>query len=300
METKYLKTFLAVAQYSSFSRAAEETHLSQPAVSKRIALLEQELGVKLFDRIGRQVQLTEAGDLFRERALHLVNEYEHTLALLESASGDTAGVLSIGISHHLGLHRLPAVMHQFRKSYPAVKLDIRFMDSELAHELVARGDIELAAITLSQRAEQRIESIELWNDRLVFVCNQEHPLAGNRAKLQLADIAPLPCCLPSAATYTGRIIERGFREQNLALNPVLVTNYMETLARMAEVGLGWSVIPETLLSEARLYRLDLDVSLGRRLGLIRNSGRTLTRAAEAFIQTARSAVVPETPNPPGL
>lgn len=299
MEINYLKSFLAVARYESFSRAAEETHLSQPAISKRIAQLEQELKVKLFDRIGRRVQITEAGQIFLERARHLINEYEYSLTLLDQSPASTGGVLSIGISHHLGLHRLPRVLKEFRQDYPAVRLDIQFMDSERAYESVARGDIELAAITLASHEEPRVQTIPLWNDRLLFVCAKDHELV----ELSAADrkcLANFPCCLPSTATYTGRIIEQAFHDQGLRLEPVLVTNYMETLARMAEVGLGWSVIPETLFQSDRLHQLPVDFELARQLGLILNANRTITRAARAFIQTASPGAGHEMPHQPDL
>ncbi|MBT5331274.1 MAG: LysR family transcriptional regulator, partial [Porticoccaceae bacterium] len=145
MDTNYLKTFLAVAQSKSFSVAAEQVHLTQPAVSKRINQLEEELGLKLFDRIGRQVSLTEAGEVFQLRARQLINELEQTLSDIQSLEEEAGGTLSLGISHHLGLHRMPPLLREFSQKNPKVNLDIEFMDSEKAHEEVLRGDIEMAA-----------------------------------------------------------------------------------------------------------------------------------------------------------
>ena len=178
MDTKYLKTFLAVADSRSFSLAAEKVHLTQPAVSKRINQLEEELGIKLFDRIGKQVSLTEAGEVFQLRAKQIINELNQTLSDMQSLDTETGGTLSIGISHHLGLHRLPPLLREFSRENPRVKLDIKFMDSEQAHEEVLRGDIELAAITFASELPAKLSSRLLWRDRLSFVVAKEHELAS--------------------------------------------------------------------------------------------------------------------------
>jgi DNA-binding transcriptional LysR family regulator len=286
MDTAQLKTFLSVATSGSFSRSAELTHLSQPAITKRIQGLEAELGVKLFDRIGRRVSLTEAGQLFEHRARRLINELEETISSIRSLEGEPGGTLSLGISHHLGLHRLPPILQRYCQAHPKVKLDISFMDSEVAHEAVSRGDVELAAITLAAEPSPQIEFIRLWRDRLSFVCSTDHVLAQT-AQPNLQMLATHPCCLPSPATYTGRIIAACFHREGLQLDAVLVTNYMETLARMTEIGLGWSVLPETLAAQSGLlHRIQVPVALSRNLGLICNRQRTRSRAAQAFLDLA--------------
>jgi DNA-binding transcriptional LysR family regulator len=289
MDTKNLKTFLAVAQTRSFSQAAEIVHLTQPAVSKRINQLEEELGLKLFDRIGRQVSLTEAGDIFQTRARQLINELDQTLSDMQSLDTEAGGTLSIGISHHLGLHRLPPLLRQFSQENTKVSLDIKFMDSEKAHEEVLRGDIELAAITFASESSEKISSLLLWRDRLCFVVSKEHELAS-RPRIDLQTLSKFPCLLPSTATYTGRIIRNCFEREKLSLAPVLNTNYMETLARMTEIGLGWSVVPETLADHPDLVRLPVPAALSRDLGIIYNSQRTQTRAAKAFLHCLKTSV----------
>ena len=282
MDINSLKTFLCVAKIKSFSAAAEEVHLTQSAVSKRISQLEEELNTKLFDRIGRQVLLTEAGKLFQVRARQLINELDQAVSEMQSLQSGAGGTLSIGISHHLGLHRLPPLLRDFSQKHPGVNLDIKFMDSEKAHEEVLRGDIELAAITFASELDKKISAIRLWRDRLAFVVSKDHKLAS-ASQLTLKKLSKHPCLLPSTATYTGRIIRNCFEREKLSLTPVLNTNYMETLARMTEIGLGWSVVPETLANSPNLVRLGVPVALSRDLGIIYNNQRTQSRAARAFI-----------------
>ena len=148
MDTANLQTFIAAAELKSFSLAAEQLYLTQPAVSKRVATLEAELGTTLFDRIARRVSLTEAGRALLPRAKTILREIEDSRRLISNLTGTMAGQLNIGTSHHIGLHRLPPVLRQFSKSYPDVVLDLQFMDSEAACRAVQTGDLELGIVTL--------------------------------------------------------------------------------------------------------------------------------------------------------
>src|SRR5690606_27196221 len=139
MDLEALQTFLAVAETGSFSRAAERVYLTQPAVSKRIAALETSLGTRLFDRIGRRVQLTEAGQALLARTRGILNELEDVRRSLTNLSGHVAGPLSLATSHHIGLHRIPGALKRFHARYPEVRLDLRFMDSEQACHAVKIG-----------------------------------------------------------------------------------------------------------------------------------------------------------------
>ena len=132
MDTQNLHAFVKVAECRSFSEAAESLYITHPAVSKRIATLESQLDSKLFDRIGRTVQLTEAGAALLPQAEHILQAVRDAKRSIDDLQGEIAGNLSIGISHHIGLHRLPPVLKAFTERYKKVHFDIAFMDSEEA------------------------------------------------------------------------------------------------------------------------------------------------------------------------
>ena len=130
LDTPSLQVFISVADTDSFTAAGEQLFLTQPAISKRIAQLEEQLGARLFDRIGRQIHLTEAGQALLPRARAVLREMEDISRSITNLSGRVAGKLRIGTSHHIGLHRLPPILRQFSRQYPDVQLDIHFIDSE--------------------------------------------------------------------------------------------------------------------------------------------------------------------------
>jgi DNA-binding transcriptional LysR family regulator len=239
------------------------------------------MGKKLFDRIARQVTLTEAGKALLPRARRILQEYENALQAINDLSGEASGTLRLAISHHLGLHRLPPILKQFAQQYPNVTLDIEFMDSEKAYEQVLHGQSEVAVITLALESHHNIHSKKIWNDPLRFICAQDHQLASLK-KPQLKDLAEYPIILPGLNTYTGRIIQNLFQQEGIPLKAPMSTNYLETISTMVEIGLGWSVLPETLVRELHVMPFE-QVSIERELGYIHHMKRSLSNAAVAFL-----------------
>ena len=276
-----LRAFVAVAEQSSFSKAAQGLHITQPAVSKRIQALETELDTRLFDRIGKRVYLTDAGALLHPRAESLLREMTDTQRMLRNLKREVGGVLRLATSHHVGLHRLAPALKAFTQRYPEVRLDIRFEDSEAAHELVRRAESELAIVTLDPKGDTELAYEILWDDPLCFVVSSEHPLATT-ARSSLAELAGHPVIMPGLATYTGRIVAEVFATADIPLRPALSTNYLETISMLVGTGMGWSVLPASMVEDG-LVRLATDApALHRTLGCVTDPRRTLSNAAHAF------------------
>ncbi len=282
MDLAGLNAFIAIAETGSFSLAAERLHLTQPAVSKRLAALESQLDVRLFDRLGREVGLTEAGRALLPRAYRILNVLDDTRRALTNLNGEVSGRLCLATSHHIGLHRLPPLLRSFTRAYPDVNLDIRFLDSEVAYEEVLHGRAELAVITLAPHTAAPIRASKIWDDPLDFVVAPEHPLA-QKQQITLADVAGYPAVFPGGNTFTHHIAQRLFERENLRPNITMSTNYMETIKMMVSIGIAWSVLPRTMLDE-QVVRLPLpEVQLTRELGYITHTERTLSNAAKVFM-----------------
>ncbi len=289
MDTQNLRAFLLVAETGSFSLAAEKLHLTQPAVSKRIALLEEQLGADLFDRIGRNISLTEAGNALLPHARAVQRELEAARQSVRDLSGAVAGQLRLATSHHIGLHRLPPVLSEFSRAFPAVQIDIDFMDSEQAYELIMQGKVELAIVTLAPVSERSLVTRTVWPDPLDFMVAQASP-AGTASgpgpakpwrsiRRSCRGSTPIPArSSPACSTAT-----------SLSLQVSMATNYLETIRMMASVGLGWTVLPRSMRDET-LATLQLsDTSIERTLGIVYHRGRSLSRAASAFIEVVLAA-----------
>jgi len=274
-----LHTFLAVAEARSFSLAAERLHLTQPAVSKRVAALENALGQRLFDRIGRQVSLTEAGRVLLPQARRILASLDEARRTLENLSGKVTGPLWLATSHHVGLHRLPPILKAFTRAYPDVDLDIRFMESEEACRAVAHGDVDLAVVTLPESPEAGLKIRTVWEDPLVPVVAADHPLTLDPA----SDLSAHDAILPPGGTFTRGLIDEALAREGIRPHRILETPYLETIRMLVSIGLGWSLLPRTLVDES-LHELSIQ-GLGsvRRLGSVIHRERSLSNAARAML-----------------
>ena len=285
MHIAQITAFLTVAELKSFSRAAEKLHLTQPAISKRIRQLEEEIGTPLIDRIGKTSLLTPDGLTFRphaERILQELSDFKHNLTEQDE---QPAGILTLGTSHHIGLHRFPPVLREYRKQFPRVDLDIEFMDSEDACAAVAANSLELAVVTLPQRPIENLEMEAIWLDELKVILAPDHPLAS-QPELAIEQLIDYPAILPSEGTFTRRIIDELF-ENTADLKVVLETNYLETIKVMVSADLGWSILPGNM-ADGTVVTHDLQQHIPQRqLGIVTHKQRTLSLSSKVMIELLR-------------
>jgi DNA-binding transcriptional LysR family regulator len=280
MDTNTLQAFLAVAETGSFSLAAEQLFLTQPAVSKRVAALEEELSTRLFERLGRRVLLTEAGETLLPKARHIFLEMAESRRLIANLSKEVSGKLQLAISHHVGLHRLPNMLRDYGVRYPQVEFDLHFMNSETGCEAVSTGDIELAVVTLPEKPFEKLVLSTIWHDPLMFMVSRDHPLT--QRKKTISAFQEYPAILPEKGTVTRQLIEKVMDPYGLTLDIGVETNYLETIRMLVSVGLGWSVLPVSMQSE-ELVRIEIPgVEFIRKLGIVTHRNRSLSRAALAF------------------
>lgn len=286
MDTQTLNAFVIVAETGSFSRAANQLFITQPAISKRIFNLEKQVGARLFDRIGRTISLTEAGRTLLPRAKQLLLDVEDTCRLINNLADKVTGTLSIATSHHISLHRLPPTLRHYSKAFPDVTLDLNFTESEKAYEGILNGSIELAIITLSPDPHPQVSEETIWIDQLRYSVSIDHPLAS-LDEVTFPMLNQYQAILPQRSTFTRRLAEARFKHDNIDVNVIMSTSNFDTIQMMVSIGLGWSLLPDTLIDD-RLHILPLSSEpILRPLGVIYHRERTLSNAAQAFINQLR-------------
>ncbi|MGB4248865.1 MAG: LysR family transcriptional regulator [Pseudohongiellaceae bacterium] len=289
MDTQNLQAFVAVALSRSFSLAAEKLHITQPAISKRIHMLEQQLDTQLFDRIGRQVSLTEAGRTLLPHAESILAAMQTARQAVADLSGETKGQLKLITSHHIGLHRLPKILREYTERYPLVELDIRFMDSGQAYAAVLKGDCDLGIITEVAQHDTALNTRTVWTDTMLFVAAPQHPLSQLNT-VTLADISPYQALLPERRFYTTQLVEELFTRNGLTIKINLATNYLETIKALISAGYAWSVLPQSMLQDGALKVLSVQspdsatpISITRNLDCIYHRQRLMSNAGKAFL-----------------
>ncbi len=296
MDINTLNAFIEVARHQSFSLAAEALFITQPAISKRITALETELGVLLFNRINRKVSLTEAGRALLPRVQALRNDIEDIRRFASNLSGDIHGDLAVGTSHHIGLHRLPPALRYFNSHFPAVKLDLRFVDSEQGCQAIERGELEIAVVTLPPSLPEQLQAKVLWTDQLHVVSSRHDPLCRLKT-VSRETLMTYPCVLPSKDTYTYQILSQAFAPLDGQLNVHMSTNYIETLKMLVSSGFGWSLLPHTMLDDT-LQIIQTPLALQRELGVVTHKKRTLSNAAKTLLNILDDFSDKDTPTTP--
>ncbi|MDX2506749.1 MAG: LysR family transcriptional regulator [Gammaproteobacteria bacterium] len=300
MDIPSIDTFLMVTKKQSFSLAAEALYLTQPAISKRIATLESELNCQLFDRVKKKIILTEAGQIFLPRAKQIIEELKASKNELAGIGGVISGKLVMATSHHIGLHHLPPVLKDYVSQFPHVDVNLDFMDSESACQAVENAEIELAVITLPNNPAACLELIQVWTDPLSISIQNDHPIIKKiRSKTEklelkredLTQLTKFPAILPEKGTYTRELLDEYFAQFEIELQVKLSTNYLETIKMMVSVGLGWSVLPQTLIDDS-LTRIDIPgFTACRSLGIVTLRARSLSQAAQKMINLVKKSVL---------
>jgi len=283
LDTEQLNAFVMVAKHGSFSKAATELFLSQSAVSKRIAVLEQSLKTALFDRIGHRIELTEAGELLLPRALSILNEIADSQTVIQNLNHRIGGSLRLGTSHHIGLHRLPPVLRSFTTQFQEVSLELDFLDSEQACIAIEKGSLELAIVTLPLKPSPALNTIPVWTDILEPVVSYDHEL-GRKTNVTLRQLSEYNAILPAKGTFTRAVLENAMQQCNIDLKSSLSTNYLETIKMMVSVGLGWTILPHSMHDKELKVLKVPQLKLQRQLGIVTHIDRTLSNATRAFIE----------------
>jgi DNA-binding transcriptional LysR family regulator len=297
MQINQISAFLAVTELESFSLAAEKLHITQPAVSKRIRQLESNLNAELFDRIGKRSILTPAGKAFKPHAERILLELKVYRSSLSHQLDTPSGSLSLATSHHIGLHRLPQTLRDFKIRYPQVDLDLHFMDSEDACVAIANNELELAVVTLPEVADDKLLCEPIWIDQLVVVMAADHSLATQQ-KLDTEQLLEHVAILPSVGTFTRKIINNLFSGDKDRLKIILETNYLETIKVMVSANLGWSILPESMIDSSLVGRQLQGLDLQRPLGIVTRAGRTLSLSSNAMIELLRNGATGDHPQEP--
>lgn len=282
MEFIQLQAFLSVAEKRSFSAAANALSITQPAVSKRIQALEEQLKRPLFDRMAKGATLTPAGHALLSPARRVLAEVANCKAELRSLDGKVSGSLTLGTSHHIGLRHLPTLLRHYINTYPEVQVDLQLSQSEDAFARVIDNQLELAVITLPTTPTAGVVAVCLWPDPLVFSASHDHPLAEQR-QVTPAELVQHTALLPTPGTATRRLLEEQLQPHAQSLGQVLETNYLETNKGLAEAGLGWALLPASMLGDKLKALPVTGLKLCRELGVVRREGRTLSTAALAML-----------------
>lgn len=242
MEIRQLRTFQSVAKFLSFNRAAEELNYAQSSISAQIQTLEEELGVKLFDRLGRRIILTEAGLRLRKYADKILDLADETPSGVVG-SKELRGSLTVRVPETIGVHRLPAVIKEFRARFPKVRLRFVSCTHEGLQKDLRKGVTDLAFLLTESIQAADLEAEALGIEPLVLVARPDHRLAL-QPEVRARDLEK-ECILFSTVDCSyRRTLEALLTAENIRYEASLEFNSVSALKRSVMNGVGISILPE--------------------------------------------------------
>jgi DNA-binding transcriptional LysR family regulator len=242
MELRQLQTFVRVAELRSFSRAAEELLLSQPAVTRQVAALERELGARLLDRLGHRIEPTPAGEALQRRASEILRLEAETRREVSDIGEGAAGRLTIGASSTAAAYVLPPLLARYRAAHPAIQLRVRTGASAQIRELALANAVEVGLISESEElaALRQVPVCEL---ETVLVLHSGHPLARAVEAVRGAELAGTALLMMPPGTTLREHTDRLLAASGAQIEPDLELDSVETIKRMIEARLGIALLP---------------------------------------------------------
>jgi LysR family cyn operon transcriptional activator len=289
MEIRHLRYFLAVAETQHMTRAAEQVHVTQSTLSHQIRQLEQTLGTVLFDRVGRGIRLTQAGEVFRGFARRALKELEDGAVALSELDNLVRGHLRIGVIHTFNSTLLPRVIAEFVSAFPHVHITVEELTALKIEQMITEGGIDLG-IAFSPAASEEIETEVLFDEELVLIVHKDSA-TGQRNAVPASELANLKLALLTTRFMTRRLIDGSFG-QHVRDNVMLEMNSIEALLNTVRTGAVSTILSDrTLGNDPELIKTRItEPTVVRTAALLWHKERYRTAAACKFAHMFKASL----------
>lgn len=301
---RQLKVFESVARHLNYTRAAQELHLTQPAVSMQVNQLEESLGVALFEQLGKRIHLTEAGQEVLTYARSVTQQLEELEGVLNRIKGLSGGRLRISVATTAN-YFIPTLLGTFSRRFPDVTVTLDVTNRETLLRQLRENTVDLVIMGQPPR-EADVEAEPFMDNPLVVVAPPDHPLAGKK-KIPLARLQEETFLVREPGSGTRIAMERFFSERGMMLKTGMEVGSNEAIKQSVQAGLGLGLLSRATIEQElelkRLVVLDVkDLPIMRHWFVVHRKGKRLSAAAEAFkhfmLRSAASLVHPDTAGRP--
>jgi DNA-binding transcriptional LysR family regulator len=295
MELKQLEYFVAVCEELHFTRAAEKMEIAQPSLSQQIKLLEHEIGMTLFDRIGKKTMLTEAGKILLKHSYNLFHEMSQAKAAIGELQGLKRGTLKLGALQSAALLLLPSAITAFHESYPSVRIEAYGLRHGAILTKLLHNELDLGLVYMPVEHNE-LESVFLYEERLSLAVPETHTFAG-LAEARLDMLHDMATVELHEGYYLRDRLDRLCTERGVARRPSVQLNSIESVVGMTAAGAGIAVLPDRYLRAAKPDRLRIiplvDPTVALRIGIAYRRNKFMCAASQAFMKHIQSYASPE-------
>ncbi len=291
MNPVHLRTFLAVQKHLNYTRAAEEVFLSQPAVSRQIRQLEQDLGLRLFEQIGKSLNLTDAGRTLADEAGKLLGNMERVAEVVRSHLSAESGRLRIGASTTPGLYLLPPVLGRFHARYPDVELHYAIENSLCIEQRILRNELDLGFVG-AHPSHDELVAVKLLDDEIVCFSNASHRLAKRR-RIDVASLERETWIIREKGSATRQLFESWLTKGGGKLGPTIELEHPEAVKPLVAAGVGISFMSihglQREIRRRQFKKLPVTgLRLERPIFLVRHADKHTSPVMETFLTLVRA------------
>lgn len=294
MNFNHLRVFMTVAQTLNYSKAGEELHISQPTVSVQVQKLEEQLGIDLFEQIGKKIYLTEAGQILYNYAKKIFDLADIAKDTMTDLKGLKRGNISVGASTTAGIYILPKITKSFEQLNQGVEINLTIYNSQVIQDLVLSNQLEYGIVGESiGTAPEDLCIKPLTRDELVAIVSPEHPLA-NVESLTIQDLLKQRLVLRQKGSSTREILEARARSLGLELKASMQFNCVEAIKKAVEAKLGVSIVSRfAISSELASQTLTVinvtGINLERNINLVYHKEKRFSPLGKAFLDFVTKA-----------
>lgn len=284
-----LKTFMAVVKFGSFTRAARELNLTQPAVSGHIASLEKEVGAKLFTRTGKSIVITDAGGILVTYGKNVIEQLDRMADELEDLKNLKGGKITLGASRIMGVYVLPKLLTDFQEQFPGISLRLRVHSAHTVLQQLEDNAYDLAVIAEGLPiASPNIGFKVIGKDPLVIIAPPSHPLA-KAGSITVSEVCSEHFILPGNQTASAANLRKILKDVGIRLNSTIEMNEQGAIKRAVEEGAGLAIMSRAVVDreirEKRLVELRMENwRPSRRILLLWRQDRQFSKNTEAFMK----------------
>ena len=290
-----LRVFQAVAQAGSFTHAADSLHLTQSGVSKHIKQLEEEVGAPLFDRMGKAIALTQAGEILYNAAKEVTGSITTAQQRIQELAGLRGGRLRVGASFPIGLYVLPRVLAEYRKDHPGIEIKLSISTTANIEAEVLDNKLDLGLVSADVHHAKLLNFV-FDTDELVVIVPADHPWS-RRGNIKAQELTGETFIVAARGAGARAVVEQRLRARGIELTNVIDFGNAEGVKHAVEAGLGVSIQPRGIvrreiengsLNAIRLADMDSEI----RYVWIRRKDRHFSAAEQAFIEVLRGQSSP--------
>ncbi|MDQ1163813.1 LysR substrate-binding domain-containing protein [Flavobacterium sp. SORGH_AS_0622] len=289
MEIYQLQYFIKTAEVLHFTKAAELCFVTQSGLSQQIKKLEEELGMPLFKRIGKKVQLTEAGSVFLIHAKKVVENVENGKQAIEDLNEMIGGELRIGVTYIFGLLILP-VVNAFAKKYQNLKIIVEYGTTEVLEQKLLDNELDLVFVISSHEIEMPIQKVPLFTSNMVMVVSKNHALA-NLDKIAFKKIEEIPLILPGKGSNSREYVEELFKKFNMKPKISIELQSIHALLQMVENSDWATIVAEMALKDwDDLKAIQITGVVTKRDSYMLTLGSYQKKAVKLFMEEFRKSI----------